>query len=110
MILSLENDSFDTFGLSYITSVYHDSKKCIEKYLDFLSTKSARLKGLEKAAAIYGQIVEKYHTMNELFPFSGENGAGCMADRTNAPALLKLARECSELESQAMSIIAASLQ
>lgn len=110
LIKSLENGSFDSFGLAYIISVYYDSKTCIVQYLNFLSTQTTSLKGLEKAAAIYGRIVENYKMMSELFPFSGENGAGCTADRNNAQDLMKLARDCSELESQAMSIIATSLK
>lgn len=65
---------------------------------------------LKKAAAIYGRIAEKYKTMSELFPFSGANGTGCTADRNNAQSILKLAIECTELESQAMSIIATCLK
>jgi hypothetical protein len=109
LIKALENGSFDTFGLAYIIAVYYDSKTCIMRYLDFLSQNSG-LKGLDKAVSLYSQISGKYKVMSELFPFSGENGSGCKADRGNASAVLKLARECLELETEAMAIISASLK
>ena len=110
LLRSIEDGTFDSFGLAYCIAVYSDAKSCIARYLDFLSAQSAGLKVLDKAALLYGSIAEKYKTMQELFPFSGENGSGCTADRGNAPALLKLAQECAGLEAQAMSIIKASLQ
>jgi hypothetical protein len=109
MLKALEDNSFDTFGLAYNIAVYKDSKEGTAKYLEFLS-KSAGMKGLEKAASLYGQVAERYKSMNELFPFSGANGSGCIADRNNAPAVLKLARECSELEERALSEIEAVLK
>ncbi len=102
-------NSFDTFGLAYNIAVYSDSKECTAKYLGFLSTYPG-MKGLEKAASLYGQIAERYRTMCELFPFSGANGSGCNADRNNAPAVVKLARECSELEERAIAEIEAVLK
>jgi hypothetical protein len=109
LLKALEEDRFDTFGLAYSIAVYQDSKQCIAQYLEFLSSQEG-LKGLEKAAGIYKQIAERYKAMCELFPFSGENGSGCSADRGNAPALLKLARECFELEEKAVALIEACLK
>ncbi len=109
MLKSLEDSSFDTFGLAYNIAVYNNSKECIAKYLEFLS-KSDGMKGLEKAAVLYGQIAGHYKSMSELFPFSGVNGSDCKADRSNAPAVLKLARECSELEEKAVAEMEAVLK
>lgn len=109
LLKALEEDTFDTFGLAYNIAVYYDSKQCIAQYLEFL-TKTIGMKSLEKAAELYVQIAERFKAMGELFPFSGENGSGCNADRNKAPAVLKLARECLDLEEKAIEVIASSLK
>ena len=70
---------------------------------------SAAFKGLAKPAVLYRQIAEKYKRMTELIPFSGANGVGASVDRTMIPEVLGLARECEDLEEQAMSLIGEAL-
>jgi hypothetical protein len=110
LLAALENDSFDTFGLGYIISVYLDARTNAAKYLRFLSDESKEFDGLDKAAALYEQIADRFGKMSGLYPFSGENGAGSTADRSRAPELLVLARECRTLEDEAMQLIAKALK
>lgn len=109
LLASLERGDFDIFGLPYILAVYLDSKKNAAQYLTFLAGNQSELKGLEKAAELYTEIAGKYEELTRMFPFSGSNGMGGLADRGKAPEGLKLARECFELEEQAMQIIKAAL-
>lgn len=105
LLASLEKGDFDTFGLPYILAVYADSKKNTAQYLAFLAGSQPEFKGLKKAADLYERIAGKYEELTRLFPFSGSNGIGGTADRSRAPEGLKLARECFELEEQAMTVI-----
>jgi hypothetical protein len=107
---SLSKGDFDTFGLAYILVVYQNSKSCIVKYLDFISENSVKIKGINKAVDLYKKIADKYEAMTALFPFSGGNGTGCNEDRSKAPKVLELIRECRELEEQAMACISESLR
>ena len=74
-----------------------------------MARNSAVFKGLAKPAVLYRQIAEKYKRMTELIPFSGANGVGASVDRTMLPEVLGLARECKDLEEQAMSLIGEAL-
>ncbi len=109
LLASLEKGNFDVFGLPYILAVYSDSKKNAAQYLAFLAGAQPEYKVLGKAAELYNQIAGKYEELTRIFPFSGSNGEGGTADRSKAPEALKLARECFELEEQAMQIIKASI-
>jgi hypothetical protein len=109
MITALEKMDFIDFGLAYLLVVYADSKKCIAQYLNDVHQNTKQLKGLDKAAELYGAVADRYEKMCELFPFSGSNGVGCNADRNNVPAVLELFKECSLLEEEAMTLIAKSV-
>ncbi len=110
LLTSLENDSFDTFGLAYILAVYADAKRNAAQYLKFLSGGSYGFGGIDKAAVRYEQVADRFGKMSEMFPFSGENGAGSTAERRKAPELLVLAKDSKALEEEAMQLIAATLE
>lgn len=105
LLASLEKGDFDTFGLPYILAVYADSKKNAAQYLSFLAGNYSGFKELDKASELYNRIAGKYDELTRLFPFSGINGTGGTADAEKAPAGLTLAKECFELEEQAMNIL-----
>ena len=105
LMAALERGDFNDFGLAYILAVYADSKNCIVGYLDYIEAASKQIKGLEEAVKLYRRVSDRYKQLTELVPFSGCNGRGCTVDRKNIPEILKLIRECRDLEESAISVV-----
>ena len=82
----------------------HTNPACV-----FHGEEQRRVQGPGEARRLYRQIAEKYKRMTDLIPFSGANGVGASVDRTMLPEVLGLARECKDLEEQAMSLIGEAL-
>jgi hypothetical protein len=110
LIQTLERGDFDEFGLAYNMAVYSDSKKCIAKYLEFITNESRELTGLTKAAELYSLVADKYSRITQLVPFSGSNGKGGNVDKNNISELTELVKACKGFEDQAMDIIKKSLE
>ncbi|MGD9161046.1 MAG: hypothetical protein PVG39_21690 [Desulfobacteraceae bacterium] len=107
LINALEKKDFNPFGLAYLLAVYADSKRNIENYIKYIISESKYLKGLDEASDIYGDIKDKYNELTELVPFRGP-GQGELNDKNIGP-VLKLFKECLDLEERAMGIIKRSL-
>lgn len=108
LISTLERGDFDDFGLSYILSVYADSKACIARYLADIAAQSRELKGLDEAAQLYRQVAENYKELTRLVPFMGP-GSGSL-DRSVVPQVLDLVRQCLDQEERAMTSIESVLR
>ena len=107
LVNALEKKDFITFGLLYLLAVYADSKRNIDSYLKHVASESRHLKGLEEASDIYGEVKDKYNELKELAPFRGP-GQGDLNEKNIKP-LLKLIKECLDLEERAMAVIKTSL-
>ena len=107
LINALEKKDFFPFGLVYLLAVYADSKRNIDFYLKYIVSKSRYLKGLNEASEIYAGIKDKYSEITELAPFRGP-GQGDL-DEKNIKPVLKLIKDCFDLEEKAMGIIKTSL-
>ncbi len=107
LVNALKNKDYDLFGLSYILSVYNDSKNCILQYLGYVSNESAEIGNLDEAIALYSQISKKYNRMAELVPF--KTPADESIDDEKIYEITSLAQECLSLEDKAMDVISKSL-
>lgn len=104
---ALETGKYNEFGLTYITTVYADSKKCLARYLEHIAGTSRYLGQLQKEAALYGKIAEYFDTMLQIAPFRGPGQAA--VDKTRIPEMTDLLKQCKVLEEQAVNGIAAAL-
>ncbi len=107
LINAIEKKDFNPFGLVYLLAVYADSKRNIDTYLKYIISRSGYLKGLDEASDTYTVIKDKYNELTELAPFRGP-GQGELNDKNIKP-VLKLIKECLDLEEKAMGIIKISL-
>lgn len=107
LINALEKKDFNPFGLAYLLAVYADSKRNIDTYLKHVISKSKFLTGLEEASDIYTVVKDKYNELTELVPFRGP-GQGELNDKNIGP-VIKLFKECLDLEEKAMAVVKTSL-
>ncbi len=108
LIGTLERGDFKEFGLSYILSVYDDSKRNIVKYLEELVKNSRNLKGLEEPLKLYGKVSQNYAKLVEIVPFRGPQMA--FVDWKSLPEMINLVKESKDLEDRAMAMIDESLR
>ncbi len=108
LIKTLEKKDYNPFGLVYLLAVYADSKDNIASYLDYIISVSNDLKGLDEASEIYNRVKEKYQNLTQLAPFKGP-GQGEIKEE-NVKPMIKLVKECLDLEDKAMMLIKESLE
>ena len=110
LISTLERGDFNEFGLEYLLAVYMDSKDCIARYINHIMSSSRTLDGLDEPARLFGRVAELYRQLAALVPFSGVNGRGCSVNRKSIPEVLRIVKECRDLESMAMKAIEKALE
>ncbi len=108
LIKTLEKRDYNPFGLAYLIAVYADSKNNIASYLNYIISETKDLKGLDEAFDIYNRVKGKYQKLTQLAPFKGP-GQGEVKEE-NVKPMIKVVKECLELEDKAMSVIKTSLE
>ena len=107
LLNTLTKGDYDGFGLSYILTVYAESKTVIPKYLNDIRKMSKELEIDEKIITLFEKISEKFKIMSNLVPFKGSGISD--VDKNNITEVMTLARECRDLEDEAMEGIGKSL-
>ncbi len=107
LINALEKKDFNPFGLVYLFTVYADSKKNIDIYLRYIISESRYLKGLGEASEIYSEVKDRYSEITGLAPFRGPGQVDLK--EKNIKPVLKLVKECLDLEERAVAAIRTSL-
>lgn len=102
LILALENNLADSFGLAYLIYSYSQSKEYLAQYLDFITHNSELFKNLKDAATLFQEVAYKYKQMEMLAPFLGLQIEKISKNRDE---ILMLVKDSFALENQAMGII-----
>ncbi|MBN2445077.1 MAG: hypothetical protein JXJ04_27220 [Spirochaetales bacterium] len=105
---TLEQGNYNPFGLTYIVSVYADSKKCLANYLDKIGKKSRYLQSVAEAAELYARIAEGFETMSQIAPFRGPGAAEI--DKERIPEMINVVRGCQVMEDKAMAGLRKALE
>lgn len=103
LIATLEEKTFNKFGLTYIINVYHDTKESIYQYLNHLILDSRELQGLENPARLYKDIASLFKNMTEITPFRGHEQSQIKDEKI--PELIDLIKQAKDLETKAMDSI-----
>lgn len=103
LLHALEGDSFNVFGLTYMTHVYANSKDYAARYLRFVAEESRHLKGLKDVAQIYREVADGFAQVAKVIPF-------CLPDQASitpaqAQEALRVFTDCLAWEEKAMGIM-----
>jgi hypothetical protein len=108
LIGTLRRGDYQEFGLSYLISVYNDSKHVLHAYMEYIAEHTRKLSGVSEIAALYAEISELFSACERLIPFKGsavkENHKGIL-DRTVIPEILEKIIKAKHLETEAMKLI-----
>jgi hypothetical protein len=112
---ALEKKVYDYFGLSYILSVYADSKTCLARYLKWIAETSKEISGLEEPASLFNKISILFGKMIKLIPFTPPRPLSSEIEKKRLSEdeiteLLSLVKESKDLESHAMKLIEKSIE
>ncbi len=69
LLLALDHPKLSTFGLSYLLSVYQESKQAIYKTLRWICSFSKEFQSIEEASMLFQQVAEHFKMMHEVLPF-----------------------------------------
>jgi len=100
LVNTLEAANYNEFGLSYLINVYADTKRSIVLYMDHISRVSGTLQKTAAQAALYKKVADHFGVMCQITPFQGPGAANI--DKARIPEMIKLVKECRELESEAI--------
>jgi hypothetical protein len=116
LLHALEKKEYDYFGLSYLISVYDDSKTCLATYLKWISETIKEMSGIEEAGTLISQVSHLFHQLKKLVPFYPPDKIAkkiTTAENLNdiiRQDLVGLITECKELENHAMKVIEKNLK
>jgi hypothetical protein len=102
LIGTLQRKDYNPFGLAYNLQVYGSAKADLARYLTFVTGEEREFKPVEKAAALYQQVAERYAKVMQLVPFTP---LGQQSGTIPVEEVLDLLRPCKDLEEQAMHVI-----